>query len=100
MAAGRLFSAGAKARLCIAKQNSRPSAILLFVPAAVAARRGAGPVPSPLFVAMKAAAGAVVSKEGKHPMTKDHDDTAHEPPHPITHSNRSGSALGDGDAGI
>ena len=29
---------------------------------------------------MKAAAGAVVSDEGKHPMTKDHDDTAHEPP--------------------
>ena len=30
---------------------------------------------------MKAAAGAVGSDEGKHPMTNDHDDTAHEPPH-------------------
>lgn len=55
---GRLFSGAAFGPLSIAKQNSRPFAVLRFA-SALRFAAGAGPARLPLFVAMKAAAGAV-----------------------------------------
>jgi hypothetical protein len=56
----------AASRLYIARQNSRPSAILHFVPALRCAS-GASPVRPPPFVAMKAAMGAVDPTKGSTP---------------------------------
>jgi len=54
----RFFSAGGRARLCIAKQKNRPSPSSASLrPLASLCR--AGPVRLPPFVAMKAAMGAV-----------------------------------------
>jgi len=57
----------AASRLYIARQNSRPAAILRFALAASASLRGAGPVRPPPFVAMKAAMGAVDPTKGSTP---------------------------------
>ena len=66
--------------LCIAKQNSRPSAILRFAPALRIAP-GSGPFRLPPGDRHEGRDGR--GRSGKEPraMTNDHDDTELEPPH-------------------
>ena len=63
MADGRLFSGAPQGALSIAKQNSRPLAILRSA-SALRFAPGAGPVRPPPFVAMKAAMGAADPTKG------------------------------------
>ena len=79
MADGRLFSGAPQGPLSIARQNSRPLAILRSA-SALRFAPGAGPVRPPPFVAMKAAMGAADPTKGSA-MTTDHDDAGYEPPH-------------------
>ena len=65
-ASGRRFPAAPQRALCIARQNSRPCAILHFV-SALRCASGAGPDRPPPFVAMKAAMGAVDPTKGSTP---------------------------------
>jgi hypothetical protein len=88
MAAGPLFSAAGMAcghaRLCIAKQNSGPVAILRDAPALATPQVGCRRV--------RAATGSGLDRHGRprwarpfraqeHPMTTEYDEGGHEPPH-------------------
>ena len=88
MAAGPLFSAAGMAcghaRLCIAKQNSGPAAILRVAPALATPRAG--------WRRVRVVTASGRDRHGRprwarpfraqeHPMTTENDDTGYEPPH-------------------
>ena len=79
MADGRLFSVGGRARLYIARQNSRPppSSALLRPCASLRVQvRSARRLSSP-----RRPRWARPIRQREAPMTTDHEDTGHEPPH-------------------
>src|SRR3984957_7928331 len=87
MADGRLFSVGGRARLYIARQNSRPppsSALLRPLPlrSAVQGR------PPRRLSSPRRPRWARPIRQREAPMTTDHEDTGHEPPHASSPTDR------------